>query len=130
MVGIGGAEAAPAAEELKKEAEKHGLDTKDLKIEVDGDKVKVEGDVPDQETKEKLIVAMGTVKGVAQVDESSSSGQRPVCAWARSPPSRASRPTPRCCAPTSSNSSSGSRSRRTPSSTRTSNAHSTGSRPV
>ena len=70
MVGIGSAEAAPAAEELKKEAEKHGLDTKDLKIEVDGDKVTVEGDVPDQETKEKLIVAMGNVKGVAQVDES------------------------------------------------------------
>ena len=42
MVGIGSAEAAPAAEDLKKEAEKHGLDTKDLKIEVDGDKVKVD----------------------------------------------------------------------------------------
>jgi len=42
MVGIGSAEAAPAAEDLKKEAEKHGLDTKDLKIEVDGDKVTVE----------------------------------------------------------------------------------------
>jgi len=69
MVGIGSAEAAPAAEDLKKEVEKHGLDAKDLKIEVDGDKVKVEGDVADQATKEKLIVAMGNVKGVAQVDE-------------------------------------------------------------
>lgn len=70
MVGIGSAEAAPAAEDLKKEVEKHGLDAKDLKIEVDGDKVTVGGDVADQATKEKLIVAMGNVKGVAQVDES------------------------------------------------------------
>lgn len=70
MVGIGDAEAAPAAEDLKKEVEKHGLDAKDLKIEVDGDKVKVGGDVADQATKEKLIVAMGNVKGVAQIDES------------------------------------------------------------
>ena len=70
MVGIGSAEAAPAAEDLKKEVEKHGLDAKDLKIEVEGDKVTVEGDVADQATKEKLIVAMGNVKGVAKVDES------------------------------------------------------------
>lgn len=70
MVGIGSAEAAPAADDLKKEVEKHGLDAKDLQIKVEGDKVKVEGDVPDQATKEKLIVAMGNVKGVAQVDES------------------------------------------------------------
>ncbi len=69
MVGIGSAEAAPAADDLKKEVEKHGLDAKDLKIEVEGDKVKIEGDVADQATKEKLIVAMGNVKGVAQVDE-------------------------------------------------------------
>ncbi len=70
MVGIGSAEAAPAAEELKKEVEKHGLDAKDLDIKVDGDKVTVGGEVPDQATKEKLIVAMGNVKGVAKVDES------------------------------------------------------------
>jgi nucleoid-associated protein YgaU len=70
MVGIGSAEAAPAAEDLKKEAEKHGLDAKDLDIQVDGDTVKVGGDVADQATKEKLIVALGNVKGVAKIDES------------------------------------------------------------
>ncbi len=70
MVGIGSAEAAPAAEDLKKEVEKHGLDAKDLDIKVEGDKVTIGGDVPDQATKEKLIVAMGNVKGVAKVDES------------------------------------------------------------
>ncbi len=70
MVGIGSAEAAPAAEDLKKEVEKHGLDANDLDIKVEGDKVTVGGDVPDQATKEKLIVAMGNVKGVAKVDES------------------------------------------------------------
>ena len=70
MVGIGSAEAAPAAEDLKKEVEKHGLDAKDLDIKVEGDTVTVGGDVADQATKEKLIVAMGNVKGVAKVDES------------------------------------------------------------
>jgi nucleoid-associated protein YgaU len=70
MVGIGGAEAAPAAEDLKKEVEKHGLDAKNLDIQVDGDTVKIGGDVADQATKEKLIVAMGNVQGVAKVDES------------------------------------------------------------
>ncbi len=69
-IGIGSAEAAPAADELKKEADKLGLDTKDLDVVVDGDSVKVSGKVADQATKEKLIVAMGNVQGVAKVDES------------------------------------------------------------
>ena len=39
---FGGSEAKAApAEELKKELDKHGLDSKDVKIEVEGDKVKV-----------------------------------------------------------------------------------------
>jgi nucleoid-associated protein YgaU len=69
-LGIGSAEAAPAPEELKKEVEKLGLDAEDLDVAVEGDKVKVSGKVKDQATKEKLIVAMGNVQGVAQVDES------------------------------------------------------------
>jgi nucleoid-associated protein YgaU len=69
-LGIGSAEAAPAAEALKEEVAKHGLEAKDLQVTVEGDKVKVAGSVPDQATKEKIIVAMGNVQGVAQVEES------------------------------------------------------------
>lgn len=68
-LGIGSAEAAPAAEELKQEVAKHGLEAEGLEVKVQGDKVKVTGTVPDQATKEKIIVAMGNVQGVAQVEE-------------------------------------------------------------
>ncbi len=59
---------APTPEDLNKEVKALGLVNEDLKIQVDGDKVTVAGDV-DQETKEKVIVAVGNVEGVAQVDD-------------------------------------------------------------
>ncbi len=46
------------------------LDVKGLAVEVHGDTVKVSGTTPDQATKEKLLVALGNVAGVAAVDES------------------------------------------------------------
>ena len=79
-LGIGKAEATqpegspvpetPAADALKAEVDKLGLDVKDLKVDVDGDTVKVSGTTPDQATKEKLVVALGNVAGVAAVDDS------------------------------------------------------------
>lgn len=67
---FGAAEAAePDADTLKKEAESHGLDTTGLDISVDGDKVVVNGQAKDQETKEKIILAMGNVEGVAAVED-------------------------------------------------------------
>lgn len=59
---------APSAEDLNTEVKALGLVSEDLDIAVDGDKVTVAGDV-DQETKEKVIVAVGNVEGVAQVDD-------------------------------------------------------------
>jgi nucleoid-associated protein YgaU len=59
---------APSPEDLNKEVKALGLVGEDLDIRVDGDKVTVAGDV-DQETKEKVIVAVGNVEGVAQVDD-------------------------------------------------------------
>ncbi len=69
-LGIGSAEAAPAADDLKKELEKHGLPASDLKVEVAGDKVTIAGPVPDQATREKIVLAAGNVQGIGKVEES------------------------------------------------------------
>jgi nucleoid-associated protein YgaU len=66
---FGGATQANA-DELKKTVESHGFDTKDLKIEVQGDKVKLSGQAVTQEEAEKLILSLGNNTGVAQVDTS------------------------------------------------------------
>ncbi len=60
------AKAAPAGE-LKKELDKHGLDHSDVKIEVDGDKVKVSGTAKSTEEAEKIAVALGNTVGVGTV---------------------------------------------------------------
>ena len=54
---------------LKAEIKNLGLNVKDLAVDVHGDTVKVSGATPDQATKEKLVVALGNVAGVAAVDE-------------------------------------------------------------
>lgn len=64
-----GGDDAPDADALKKEVEDLGLDTKGLEIEVDGDTVKVSGAAVSQEMKEKVILAVGNVEGVAAVDD-------------------------------------------------------------
>jgi len=66
LFGSSEAKAAPA-EELQKELEKHGLDSKDVKISVDGDKVTVSGATSSQEQAEKIAVALGNTVGVQTV---------------------------------------------------------------
>jgi len=66
---VGSAEAAPAPADLTKEIEDLGLDATGLDITVDGDTVKVTGDAVSQEMKEKIILAVGNVEGVAAVDD-------------------------------------------------------------
>ncbi|WP_108682694.1 peptidoglycan-binding protein LysM [Methyloceanibacter sp. wino2] len=66
--GADAAEADPAAA-IAKEIGDPSLADK-IKVEVDGETVKVTGDVPDQETREKIIVAAGNVEGISKVDES------------------------------------------------------------
>lgn len=70
-LGIGDAEAAepPAPDALKKEVEDLGLKAEGLTVTVDGDTVKVSGKAASQEEKEKLILAMGNVAGVAKVED-------------------------------------------------------------
>lgn len=64
----GGGDAAPSAEDLKKEVEDLGLDTSGVEIKVEGDTVKVEGGAVSDEIKEKIILAVGNVEGVASVE--------------------------------------------------------------
>lgn len=44
---------------------------KDFDLRVDGDTVKIEGEVADQETREKVILAAGNIEGVAAVEDES-----------------------------------------------------------
>ncbi|MGB0960267.1 MAG: peptidoglycan-binding protein LysM [Halocynthiibacter sp.] len=67
---FGGADAAPSEDALKKEIEELGLDASGVDISVDGDTVKVGGAAVSQEMKEKIILAVGNVEGVAAVEDS------------------------------------------------------------
>jgi len=67
IFGASEAQAAPA-DELKKEAAKHGLDTSNVNVEVQGDKVVLTGNAMSMEEAEKIILAMGNTMGVAQID--------------------------------------------------------------
>ncbi len=67
IFGSSEAQAAPA-EELKKEAAKHGLDTSGVNVEVQGDKVVLTGSAMSMEEAEKIILAMGNTMGVAQIE--------------------------------------------------------------
>lgn len=72
---FGAAEAAqPDADTLQKEIADLGLDASGLDISVEGDKVKVTGDAVSQEVKEKVILAVGNVEGVAAVEDEVSGG--------------------------------------------------------
>ena len=70
---FGRAEAAEApTETLKKEVDSLGLDTTGLEISMEGDTVRISGEPVSQEIKEKVIVALGNVEGVAAVDDAAS----------------------------------------------------------
>ena len=60
---------APTPDELRAEVTKLGLDAKDLEVDVQGDIVKVSGNAPSQEQREKIVLAMGNVHGVSKVED-------------------------------------------------------------
>lgn len=66
----GKAEAAslPEPEALKAEVRSLGLDTSGVEITVEGDKVRLHGKAVSPEMTEKIILAVGNVAGVAQVE--------------------------------------------------------------
>jgi nucleoid-associated protein YgaU len=59
---------------LQDELKDLGLDAEGLDIKVEGDKVKVSGKAVSQEMKEKVILAVGNVEGVAAVDDNIEGG--------------------------------------------------------
>lgn len=65
------AEAPPSKEALDKELTDLGLDTDGLEVEVEpnSSKVRIKGRPKDQETREKVILAVGNVEGVAEVED-------------------------------------------------------------
>lgn len=63
-----GGEDAKNEEALKKEVEELGVSTDGLEIKVDGDKVTVSGGSMTTEEKEKVILAVGNVDGIAAVE--------------------------------------------------------------
>ncbi|VAV91021.1 Uncharacterized LysM domain protein YgaU [hydrothermal vent metagenome] len=67
-IGIGSEEAAPAADDLKKELDSYKLGTDDVKVEVVGDKAVITGNVADQSILEKAIVAVGNTLGISKVE--------------------------------------------------------------
>lgn len=69
MLGIGGEEESPEAAALKEKLSGLGLEADGLDVEVEGDTVKVSGETSSQEAKEKLLLALGNVAGIAKVDE-------------------------------------------------------------
>lgn len=73
----GSAEAAPSPDALTREVADLGLDASGLDIKVDGDKVTVSGKGVDPETKEKVILAVGNVTGIAAV-ETDEDAEEPV----------------------------------------------------
>jgi nucleoid-associated protein YgaU len=68
-LGIGSSDAAPAADDLQKSVKALGLNADNLQIKVDGDTVKVAGMAPSSSEREKLILALGNITGVAKVEE-------------------------------------------------------------
>lgn len=60
---------ANASEQLKDHVAKVGLGNPNVQTTVDGDKVMVTGEVASQEEKEKILLALGNIAGVATVDD-------------------------------------------------------------
>lgn len=63
-----GSSEANAAEAIAKEVGDPDLKDK-LDVEIVGDSVRIRGEVPSQEMKEKIILAAGNVEGVSKVEE-------------------------------------------------------------
>jgi nucleoid-associated protein YgaU len=57
------------ADELLRTINAYGFDVTDIDIEVDGDTAKVWGVAADQATHEKVVLALGNTKGIANVED-------------------------------------------------------------
>lgn len=69
LSGHGGAYSAPTPEALSNELKRLGLPADGVSMRVEGDTVHLSGQVPDAETREKIVLAVGNVEGVGKVDD-------------------------------------------------------------
>jgi LysM repeat protein len=69
LSGHGGAYSAPTPEALENELKRLGLPTDGLSMKMEGDTVHLSGQVSDAETREKIVLAVGNVEGVGNVDD-------------------------------------------------------------
>jgi len=69
-LGIGGDDAPPSADALKKELDSHKLGTDKVSVEVEGDTAVIKGEVADQSAFEKAIIAVGNTLGISKVEAS------------------------------------------------------------
>ncbi|MGG2395367.1 peptidoglycan-binding protein LysM [Pseudomonas sp. SH1-B] len=60
---------AQAAESLKEHVAKIGLGSPNIDVSVEGEKVIASGEVTSQEEKEKILLALGNVAGVGEVED-------------------------------------------------------------
>lgn len=60
---------AKAAESLKEHVAKVGLGNPNIQLKVEGDKVVASGEVASQEEKEKILLVLGNVAGIGQVED-------------------------------------------------------------
>lgn len=65
-----------AAERLKQLLKEYQLEVKGLSLHVDDESISVSGQVKTQELKEKVILALGNVQGIAEVKEELTSGTK------------------------------------------------------
>ncbi|MEO5756089.1 MAG: peptidoglycan-binding protein LysM [Mesorhizobium sp.] len=66
-LGIGGEDAEPTADTLKKELDSHKLGTDNVEVVVKGDTAVLKGVVKDQSIFEKAVIAVGNTLGVSKV---------------------------------------------------------------
>lgn len=69
LIGKGDDDEAQAAEALNKEIADLGLEGDGLEVKVEGSKVRIKGKAKTQEAREKLILAVGNVAGIEEVEE-------------------------------------------------------------
>lgn len=74
---FGGKDKEPNANDVEKLVDQLGLNYDGLEFAVKGDKVEIKGEAPSQEMKEKIIMAVGNVEGIAEVEEDAG-GNDPV----------------------------------------------------
>ncbi|MBK5932701.1 BON domain-containing protein [Rhodovulum imhoffii] len=77
LTGRAEAAEAPSEDALRKEIADLGLEAEGLEIAVEGDTVKLSGKPASQEAKEKVMLAVGNIEGVAAVSDEAG-GDDPV----------------------------------------------------